>query len=105
VERLAEVRLELAASHPAFEGHFPGEPILPGIALLDLVVGTLSVALGPGWRVAAMPVVRWRAVVRPGETLLIQIGSLERAGHVGFEVKSGETLVSHGTLVVEQALR
>lgn len=104
MERLAEVRLELGASHSAFEGHFPGEPILPGVVLLDLVAGALRVALGAGWRVKALPSVRWRAVVRPGESLQIRILSAERAGHVGFEVKSGETLVSDGTLVVEQAV-
>jgi len=105
VESIADVRLPIPASHAAFEGHFPGEPILPGVALLDLVVTALREKLGAEWWVTAIPSVRWRAVVRPGDALQIRLAQLEKEGHVGFEVRSGETLVSHGTLVGERARR
>ncbi|CAN5135111.1 hypothetical protein BH10PSE17_BH10PSE17_38520 [soil metagenome] len=32
----------IAADHAAFDGHFEGAPILPGVALLSLVVETLT---------------------------------------------------------------
>ena len=32
------VSLEISAQHPAFAGHFPGAPIVPGALLLDEAV-------------------------------------------------------------------
>jgi len=100
VEPLAEVRLEIPPAHAAFEGHFPGEPILPGIALLDFVVTTLQRVLGPDWRLVAIPSVRWRGVVRPGDALQLRIARLDAEGRVSFVVHGGDRLVSDGSLVV-----
>jgi predicted hotdog family 3-hydroxylacyl-ACP dehydratase len=49
-----------------FEGHFPGRPILPGVALLALVADAL--APGPVRRVVHA---RFRLPVGPGETLAL----------------------------------
>jgi len=37
--------LHIPADHPAFPGHFPDRPILPGAALLDLAIVALQQAL------------------------------------------------------------
>jgi len=105
VERLAQVRVPVPLSHAAFAGHFPGEPIFPGVALLALVVAALRERLGNDVWVTAIPALRWRAVVRPGDVLEIRLSRLEQEDHVGFEARSGETLVSHGTLVTTRAGR
>lgn len=103
-DRLAEVRVPVHPAHAAFEGHFPGEPIFPGVALLGLVVSALQEKLGYDLRVTAIPSVRWRAVVRPGDVLDVRLTRLEEEDHVAFEVRNGETLVSHGTLVAGRAV-
>ena len=38
--------LVIPTDHPAFPGHFPAQPILPGAALVDLVVVALETAQG-----------------------------------------------------------
>ena len=53
-------------SHPSLIGHFPGNPIVPGVLLLDCVMAEL---LGAG----AMPVVhlqrvKFQSALRPDET-------------------------------------
>ncbi|HEY8356194.1 MAG TPA: 3-hydroxyacyl-ACP dehydratase [Ramlibacter sp.] len=39
-----ESTLEFAADHPAFAGHFPGAPIVPGVLLLDAALHALEAA-------------------------------------------------------------
>src|SRR6185369_8215966 len=56
---LATVSREIPADHPAFAGHFPGAPLLPGAALLAEVIEaalslpTLAQHLGPSPGVAS----------------------------------------------------
>lgn len=54
--------------HPVFEGHFPGQPLLPGWIQLALVQG-----LQPGSRGAAR--VRFRGAVQPGDELDVRVAS------------------------------
>lgn len=59
-----------------FTGHFPGEPILPGIALVHLVYEViLQEAQGKGEsvRVASLKRVRFTGPVRPGDTLHLSL--------------------------------
>ena len=73
--------LEIAVDHPAFAGHFPGQPLLPGVALLAEVLEAalaepaLAAAIGPAPRLA---VVKFLAPVGPGAALEIAL-RLERA--------------------------
>ena len=68
-------RFEVEADHPAFDGHFPGQPVLPGVALLAEVLEAARVepALRPC--LGATPrlgVVKFTAFVRPGASLAIE---------------------------------
>lgn len=35
--------IQISPDHPAYAGHFPGQPILPGVVLLDAMIHALSV--------------------------------------------------------------
>lgn len=41
---MSDVRLRFAASHPAFAGHFPGTPVVPGALLLAEALQVLGLA-------------------------------------------------------------
>lgn len=58
------------ADHPALAGHFPGNPVVPGVVLLDHVASAI-LAAHLGHRLAAVPQVKFLRPVRPGERVTI----------------------------------
>jgi 3-hydroxymyristoyl/3-hydroxydecanoyl-(acyl carrier protein) dehydratase len=96
-------RFPIAAGHAAFDGHFPGDPVLPGIVQIALLLEALRDRLGPDVYLAAIPSARWRSVVRPGALLDLTAHGPSEDGRVRFEMRSGHTLVSSGTAVVRRA--
>ena len=91
------VRTMLHAEHPAFAGHFPGNPIMPGVVLLDEI---LQVATGHG-RIAGPPWVvrsaKFLRAVRPGEELVIRLQPPAQ-GQVKFECSVGDVVAVSGAL-------
>ena len=60
------------ADHPAFAGHFPGMPVLPGAALLDAVLHVLEedLAFDPvEWQITTA---KFLEPVRPGDVLVVE---------------------------------
>ncbi|WP_028979567.1 hypothetical protein [Sporocytophaga myxococcoides] len=41
-----KVRVELNEKHKIFEGHFPGNPVVPGVCMVQMIKEMLSSALG-----------------------------------------------------------
>ncbi len=61
--------LRIAATHPSLPGHFPGDPIVPGVVLLDHVVACLERA---GFTPARLPAVKFLAPLRPGQDAMLR---------------------------------
>ncbi len=61
-------RLVIPADHPAFAGHFPGRPVLPGAVLLDLIVA--DAALAP---LAGVVRLKFLRPVLPSETITYRL--------------------------------
>ena len=74
---VASRKVEIAVDHPAFDGHFPARPVLPGVALLAEV---LEAALGEPALAACigieprLAVVKFLAPVGPGAQLRLPRG-------------------------------
>jgi len=94
-----ETTFRLEADLAAFDGHFPGSPVLPGAYLLALVVHELErqPTLRALWgHVLQVQQVKFLAPVGPGQTLRIRFEALPQA--VAFSVHQGSTLVARGQL-------
>jgi len=76
---LAEAHIDSAS--PWFSGHFPNDPILPGIALLSIVTDIIrKIESGAGNKVALLGIrkVRFKLPVKPNMSLSISISSQNR---------------------------
>jgi len=78
----ARVRVE--RSSRMFAGHFDGEPILPGVASLLVVRHALRQL---GLALEALPSVRFRQAVGPGDLLEVSAARPDADGRCRFEVK------------------
>jgi acyl-coenzyme A synthetase/AMP-(fatty) acid ligase len=75
------------ATHPALPGHFPGDPIVPGVVVLARVSEAIA-ARCPGREVATLVQVRFHRPLRPGEAFTIEL-RIDGA-HVDFRVEIAE---------------
>jgi len=97
--------LMIPEQHPAFSGHFPTAPLLPGVVLLDELLRVVErsseggacndTAMGQGWTIVSA---KFLHPVRPGETLLLEHEPLAN-GAIRFAIRSAGHPVARGTLV------
>ena len=93
----AEFEWVVPADHPAFPGHFPGRPIVPGVVLLDQAILFAESLLGQQvdrWQIGNA---KFLSPVGPAETLVFSLQSTPR-GSIAFMVKSGARDVASGSL-------
>lgn len=108
----SETTLHIAPDHPAFAGHFPGAPIVPGVVLLDAAVHALLEMLrpptandeeaGPMGNICQISSAKFLSPVGPGETLTISLDTTA-SGSARFEISSGGRKVATGTLTLPSA--
>ena len=101
---LAEVCAK--AGSPWFSGHFPKEPILPGIAMLAMVTDTIThheAAKGRRIRISAIRRVRFKLPVRPDESLRISLSLSDQEGEFfyHFRIELDGKTVCTGIAVAE----
>jgi 3-hydroxyacyl-[acyl-carrier-protein] dehydratase len=86
-----------------FSGHFPGDPILPGIAQLEMVAGLLGTEQHGEMQLTGLRRVKFRKLVRPGELLNIQTAPGNKPGHYSFRItSSNEQEVCSGQMVFSE---
>jgi 3-hydroxymyristoyl/3-hydroxydecanoyl-(acyl carrier protein) dehydratase len=94
-----EVPILIAADHPAFAGHFPGFPVVPGALLLDEALRIIAATAGiVPERVAWAKFLR---PVRPGEALLLRYAT-EPGGAIRFEITSDARTAATGCVSVHR---
>jgi acyl-coenzyme A synthetase/AMP-(fatty) acid ligase len=95
----AHAVIEVPADHPAFDGHFPGQPVLPGVVLLTLVMQAVQAQPTLQARLGSTPTieqVKFTAPVRPGARLSVRLA--EDARGLAFELHEGAQPVARGRL-------
>lgn len=75
-------QVKLNAAHPIFEGHFPGNPVVPGVCQLQMVEEVLSHLTGKKLRLKTTGYVKFLHTINPDTSATVDMELLltEREG-------------------------
>ena len=107
-----EQRVCIDAAHPALPGHFPGDPLVPGVILLEQVA--LAVRAWRGQRLARVLEAKFMAQLLPAQTATLRLTEAAPNGlnpgstnlenpdmRIRFEIRRDDSLLARG--IVEAA--
>ena len=87
-------RIRIAFNAPYFSGHFPGDPLVPGAKLIELILEALSEAGAITKYPVAMPAAKFLHPVRPGDELTLTWSASNE--DIRFECHTGDVPVVSG---------
>ncbi|MDQ7794196.1 MAG: 3-hydroxyacyl-ACP dehydratase FabZ [bacterium] len=80
----------VSVNEPFFSGHFPGNPVMPGVLIVEALAQVGAVALlapeenrGKLGLLTGLERVRFRRMVRPGDCLRLEVELVRRRGPLG----------------------
>ena len=89
---------------PWFSGHFPGDPILPGIAQLEMVLDGIKRLSQKNITITLCKKVRFKHFIRPNDRITVRVSL--REGEVlsySFRITVDKEMACNGILTVEES--
>ncbi len=95
--------IEIPLDSPWFSGHFPGDPIFPGIALLRIIQEAIEKSERKKLMVCSVSRVRFKQVIKPGDQLrLVATPVKNKPGTYSFRIMLGEKPACIGNMEVSK---
>lgn len=80
----------VSMNEPYFQGHFPGNPVMPGVLIIEALaqVGAVAILSQPEWKgrtayFAGIDKAKFRRKVMPGDVLMLEMEIIKVKGPVG----------------------
>ena len=89
----------IQASHPSLKGHFPNNPIVPGVIILDKVINIVK-TLKPELTVASMPMVKFVHPLLAKQQVTVEITE-KNDNKISFNCYYDETKLVTGQLILK----
>jgi 3-hydroxymyristoyl/3-hydroxydecanoyl-(acyl carrier protein) dehydratase len=96
------VRLSLPHDTPLFSGHFPGQPILPGVGILAMVETALEAGSSVGGgdsTITGYRRVKFRQLISSAGEFTIKLLPADKSGKMGFSVLHSGSEAANGYLL------
>jgi 3-hydroxyacyl-[acyl-carrier-protein] dehydratase len=88
---------------PWFSGHFPGQPILPGIAQLGMVFDAIRRFGSQDMTISRISRVRFKQMIRPNDYLrMIVTPQKDQVGSYSFRIMIDTELACSGLMKIEK---
>ena len=94
---MTTVERDFPADHAAAQGHFPGNPIIPGALLLAEALRAIETSLGKSLCPYQIRSAKFTRPVRPGERVSIDFSRRDEK-RISFSCKVGATTVLAGEI-------
>lgn len=97
----AQAELDIADDLAVFDGHFPGMPVVPGVAQVDWVMALAPerLAIPPRDRFARLDLLKFQAVIRPGTRVRLALAWQPAECVLGFRLTSDAGAHASGKIV------
>lgn len=93
-----DCKFSISGHHPSLSGHFPGNPIVPGVVILDEVIYAVTIRY-PHLKVLGFASVKFNTPLKPEQ--IVNISFNEHKKGINFECKIDSTLIASGSVKVE----
>jgi 3-hydroxyacyl-[acyl-carrier-protein] dehydratase len=70
-ENQVQVEVLLQADHTIFKGHFPGQPVLPGVCMMEMITEIMEEHLKKSFRISSAPLIKFLLMIDPRKDPLI----------------------------------
>lgn len=84
--------------HPAFPGHFPGNPVVPAVVLLEFVERALAQALGRPVRIGAIPTMKFQRPLPPATPFEVELTLADEGRAARFVCRAAHGELAQGRL-------
>ena len=99
-ENSVTIEFSVPGSSHYFDGHFPGYPILPAVAQMEIVVRFASRYLKTSIALSEIRRVKFPNIVRPFTPLLLKLSKIDDTITFNISSRDGKTVYSTGTVAV-----
>jgi 3-hydroxyacyl-[acyl-carrier-protein] dehydratase len=93
-ENTIQASVLLQADHAIFKGHFPGQPVLPGVCMLEMITEIAGQNLNKQFRIKAASLIKFLRMIDPQKNTRINF-------EINWQVVSEDTVVSGKIFGVE----